>query len=67
MSHIVGALARRLALGTQNFTSLGGKETEILREVEFYKFHLVWLTSMHGSISTGTGLLDWGLDYVSPE
>ena len=36
-----------LAMGTWNVTSLGGKEPELVREVEQYRLEIVGLTSMH--------------------
>ncbi|XP_077956447.1 uncharacterized protein LOC120824534 [Gasterosteus aculeatus] len=53
-----------LALGTWNVTSLGGKEPELVREVERYQLDLVGLTSTH-SLGSGTTLLDrgWTLFY----
>ena len=50
---------QRLTLGTWNVTSLGGKDPELVREVERYELDLVGLTSMH-SIGTGSELLDRG-------
>ena len=50
---------QRLALGTWNVTSLGGKEPELVREVERYRLDLVGLTSTH-SRGSGTLLLDRG-------
>ena len=49
----------RLALGMWNVTSLGGKEPELVREVERYRVHLVGLTSTH-SRGSGTLHLDRG-------
>uniref|UniRef100_A0AAQ4NW66 Endonuclease/exonuclease/phosphatase domain-containing protein n=1 Tax=Gasterosteus aculeatus aculeatus TaxID=481459 RepID=A0AAQ4NW66_GASAC len=53
-----------LALGMWNVTSLGGKEPELVREVERYQLDLVGLTSTH-SLGSGTTLLDrgWTLFY----
>ncbi|KAK5913431.1 hypothetical protein CgunFtcFv8_007964 [Champsocephalus gunnari] len=50
---------QKLALGTWNVTSLGGKELELVREVERYQLDLVGLTSTH-SVGSGTLLLDRG-------
>ncbi|KAK5880582.1 hypothetical protein CesoFtcFv8_023595 [Champsocephalus esox] len=50
---------QKLALGTWNVTSLGGKEPELVREVERYQLDLVGLTSTH-SVGSGTLLLDRG-------
>ena len=50
---------QRLALGTWNVTSLGGKEPELVREVERYQLDLVGLTSTH-SVGSGTKLLERG-------
>ncbi|KAK5858519.1 hypothetical protein PBY51_002652 [Eleginops maclovinus] len=50
---------QKLALGTWNVTSLGGKEPELVREVERYQLDLVGLTSTH-SVGSGTLLLDKG-------
>ncbi|KAI3373394.1 hypothetical protein L3Q82_021942 [Scortum barcoo] len=36
-----------LAIGTWNVTSLGGKEHELVREVERYRLEIVGLTSTH--------------------
>ncbi|KAJ0022324.1 hypothetical protein NQD34_009814 [Periophthalmus magnuspinnatus] len=49
----------RLALGTWNVTSLGGKEPELVREVERYRLDIVGLTSTH-SLGSGTQLLERG-------
>ncbi|GAA6079479.1 uncharacterized protein LOC115409932, partial [Tachysurus ichikawai] len=55
---------RNLALGTWNVTSLGGKEPELVREVERYRLDIVGLTSTH-SLGSGTQLLErgWTLYY----
>ncbi|KAK2823344.1 hypothetical protein Q7C36_019944 [Tachysurus vachellii] len=55
---------RNLALGTWNVTSLGGKEPELVREVERYRLDIVGLASMHG-LGSGTQLLErgWALYY----
>ncbi|KAI3371629.1 hypothetical protein L3Q82_024196, partial [Scortum barcoo] len=37
---------KTLAIGTWNVTSLGGKEPELVREVERYRLEIVGLTSM---------------------
>ncbi|KAK5929262.1 hypothetical protein CgunFtcFv8_010507 [Champsocephalus gunnari] len=50
---------QKLALGTWNVTSLGGKEPELVWEVERYQLDLVGLTSTH-SVGSGTLLLDRG-------
>ena len=50
---------QRLALGTWSVTSIGGKESELVREVERYRLDLVGLTSTH-SIGSGSKLLDRG-------
>ncbi|KAJ7997921.1 hypothetical protein DPEC_G00217190 [Dallia pectoralis] len=50
---------QKLALGTWNVTSLGGKEPELVREVERYQLDLVGLTSTHNR-GSGTLLLDRG-------
>ena len=46
-------------LGKWNVTSLGGKEPELVREVERYWLDLVGLASMH-SIGSGSKLLERG-------
>ncbi|KAI3355764.1 hypothetical protein L3Q82_004337 [Scortum barcoo] len=53
-----------LAIGTWNVTSLGGKEPELVREVERYRLEIVGLTSTH-SLGSGTQLLErgWTLHY----
>ena len=53
-----------LAMGTWNVTSLGGKEPELVREVEQYQLEIVGLASMH-SLGSGTKLLErgWTLFY----
>uniref|UniRef100_A0A7N8XDS0 Endonuclease/exonuclease/phosphatase domain-containing protein n=1 Tax=Mastacembelus armatus TaxID=205130 RepID=A0A7N8XDS0_9TELE len=53
-----------MALGTWNVTSLGGKEPELVREVERYRLEIVGLTSTH-SLGSGTQLLErgWTLFY----
>ncbi|KAI3361528.1 hypothetical protein L3Q82_013677 [Scortum barcoo] len=55
---------KTLAIGTWNVTSLGGKEPELVREVERYRLEIVGLTSMH-SLGSGTQLLErgWTLHY----
>ena len=50
---------QRLTLVMWNVTSLGGKEPELVREVERYWLDLVGLTSTH-SIGSGSKLLDMG-------
>ena len=42
-----------------NVTSLGGKELELVHEVERYRLDLVGFTSMH-SVGSGSKLLDRG-------
>ncbi|KAI3357796.1 hypothetical protein L3Q82_016188 [Scortum barcoo] len=58
---------KTLAIGTWNVTSLGGKEPELVREVERYRLEIVGLTSTHslGSEGSGTQLLErgWTLHY----
>ncbi|KAI3373546.1 hypothetical protein L3Q82_022137 [Scortum barcoo] len=57
---------KTLAIGTWNVTSLGGgKEPELVREVERYRLEIVGLTSTHGSLGSGTQLLErgWTLHY----
>uniref|UniRef100_A0A3P8VPY1 Endonuclease/exonuclease/phosphatase domain-containing protein n=1 Tax=Cynoglossus semilaevis TaxID=244447 RepID=A0A3P8VPY1_CYNSE len=53
-----------LAMGTWNVTSLGGKEPELVQEVERYRLDIVGLTSTH-SLDSGTQLLErgWTLFY----
>ncbi|GAA6099379.1 uncharacterized protein LOC120491749, partial [Tachysurus ichikawai] len=53
-----------LALGTWIVTSLGGKEPELVREVERYRLEIVGLASTH-SLGSGTQLLErgWTLYY----
>ena len=53
-----------LAMGTWNVTSLGGKEPELVREVERYRLEIVGLSSTH-SLGSGTELLErgWTLFY----
>ncbi|KAI3371933.1 hypothetical protein L3Q82_006808 [Scortum barcoo] len=55
---------KTLAIGTWNVTSLGGKEPELVREVERYRLEIVGLTSTH-SLCSGTQLLErgWTLHY----
>ncbi|KAK3569032.1 hypothetical protein QTP86_021564, partial [Hemibagrus guttatus] len=48
---------KNLAFGTWNVTSLGGKEPELVREVERYRLEIVGLASMH-SLGSGTQLLE---------
>ncbi|KAK3569254.1 hypothetical protein QTP86_026594, partial [Hemibagrus guttatus] len=48
-----------LAFGTWNVTSLGGKEPELVREVERYRLEIVGLASTH-SLGSGTQLLERG-------
>ena len=50
---------QRLTLGMWNVTSLGGKEPELVQEVECYGLDLVGLTSTH-SAGSGSKLLDRG-------
>ncbi|KAK3555364.1 hypothetical protein QTP86_014959, partial [Hemibagrus guttatus] len=50
---------KNLAFGTCNVTSLGGKEPELVREVERYRLEIVGLASMH-SLGSGTQLLERG-------
>merc|ERR1712035_279511 len=50
---------QNLAMGTWNVTSLGGKEPELVREVERYRLEIVGLTSTH-SLGSGTQLLERG-------
>ncbi|KAI3374208.1 hypothetical protein L3Q82_006066 [Scortum barcoo] len=49
---------KTLAIGTWNVTSLGGKEPELVREVERYRLEIVGLTSTHSSLGSGTQLLE---------
>ncbi|KAI3353743.1 hypothetical protein L3Q82_004980 [Scortum barcoo] len=51
---------KTLAIGTWNVTSLGGKEPELVREVERYRLEIVGLTSTHSSLGSGTQLLERG-------
>ncbi|KAI3361778.1 hypothetical protein L3Q82_002122 [Scortum barcoo] len=55
---------KTLAIGTWNVTSLGGKEPELVREVERYRLEIVGLTFTH-SLGSGTQLLErgWTLHY----
>merc|ERR1712035_64070 len=55
---------QNLAMGTWNVTSLGGKEPELVREVERFRLEIVGLTSTH-SLGSGTQLLErgWTLFY----
>ncbi|KAI3375033.1 hypothetical protein L3Q82_021548 [Scortum barcoo] len=55
---------KTLAIGTWNVTSLGGKEPELVQEVERYQLEIVGLTSTH-SLGSGTQLLErgWTLHY----
>ncbi|KAK3525845.1 hypothetical protein QTP70_010916 [Hemibagrus guttatus] len=50
---------KNLAFGTWNVTSLGGKEPELVREVEQYQLDIVRLASTH-SLGSGTQLLERG-------
>ncbi|KAK3517712.1 hypothetical protein QTP70_016085 [Hemibagrus guttatus] len=50
---------KNLAFGTWNVTSLGGKEPELVREVERYRLEIVGLASTH-SLGSGTELLERG-------
>ncbi|KAK3514352.1 hypothetical protein QTP70_015881 [Hemibagrus guttatus] len=50
---------KNLAFGTWNVTSLGGKEPELVREVERYRLEIVGLDSTH-SLGSGTQLLERG-------
>uniref|UniRef100_A0A8C6WSG0 Endonuclease/exonuclease/phosphatase domain-containing protein n=2 Tax=Neogobius melanostomus TaxID=47308 RepID=A0A8C6WSG0_9GOBI len=54
-----GPRAQLLAFGTWNVTSLGGKEPELVREVERYRLDIVGLTSTH-SLGSGSQLLERG-------
>ena len=51
-----GPRRQPLAVGTWNVTSLGGKEPELVREVERYRLDIVGLTSTH-SLGSGTQLV----------
>ncbi|KAK3514153.1 hypothetical protein QTP70_005085 [Hemibagrus guttatus] len=55
---------KNLAFGTWNVTSMGGKEPELVREVERYRLEIVGLASTH-SLGSGTQLLErgWTLFY----
>ena len=59
-----GPRTQVLAVGTWNVTSLGGKEPELVREVERYRLDIVGLASTHSS-GSGTQLLErgWTLHY----
>ncbi|KAK3530420.1 hypothetical protein QTP86_024465, partial [Hemibagrus guttatus] len=48
---------KNLAFGTWNVTSLGGKEPELVREVEQYRLKIVGLASTH-SLDPGTQLFE---------
>ena len=48
-----------LAMGTWNVTLLGGKESELVQEVELYWLEIVGLTSTH-ILGSGTQLLERG-------
>ncbi|KAK3521856.1 hypothetical protein QTP70_018587 [Hemibagrus guttatus] len=50
---------KNLAFGTWNVTSLGGKEPELVREVERYRLEIVGLASTH-NLGSGTQLLERG-------
>ncbi|KAK3565811.1 hypothetical protein QTP86_015565 [Hemibagrus guttatus] len=50
---------KNLAFWTWNVTSLGGKEPELVREVERYRLEIVGLASTH-SLGSGTQLLERG-------
>ncbi|KAK3556664.1 hypothetical protein QTP70_011924 [Hemibagrus guttatus] len=50
---------KNLAFGTWNVTSLGGKEPELVREVERHRLEIVGLSSTH-SLGSGTRLLKRG-------
>ncbi|KAK3545682.1 hypothetical protein QTP70_010761 [Hemibagrus guttatus] len=50
---------KNLAFGTWNVTSLGGKEPELVREIERYRLEIVGLASTH-SLGSGTQLLERG-------
>ncbi|KAK3523785.1 hypothetical protein QTP70_010045 [Hemibagrus guttatus] len=50
---------KNLAFGTWNVTSLGGKEPELVTEVERYRLEIVGLASTH-SLGSGTQLLERG-------
>ncbi|XP_025766010.1 uncharacterized protein LOC112847802 [Oreochromis niloticus] len=57
----------RLAIGTRNFTSLVGKEAELVHVVERYRLDIVRHTSTH-TLGSGTSLLErgWTLSGVAP-
>ncbi|KAI3366378.1 hypothetical protein L3Q82_000536 [Scortum barcoo] len=46
---------KTLAIGTWNVTSLGGKEPELVREVERYRLEIVGLASTHDSLGSAQG------------
>ncbi|KAK3521202.1 hypothetical protein QTP70_000769, partial [Hemibagrus guttatus] len=48
---------KNLAFGTWNVTLLGGKEPELVREVEWYRIEIVGFASTH-SLGSGTQLLE---------
>ncbi|KAK3528571.1 hypothetical protein QTP70_003745 [Hemibagrus guttatus] len=50
---------KNLAFGTWNVTSLGGKQPELVKEVERYRLEIVGLASTH-SLGSGTQLLKRG-------
>ncbi|KAK3537215.1 hypothetical protein QTP70_003385 [Hemibagrus guttatus] len=50
---------KNLAFGTWNVISLGGKEPELVREVERYRLEIVGLASTH-SLGSGTQFLERG-------
>ncbi|KAK3524967.1 hypothetical protein QTP86_011732 [Hemibagrus guttatus] len=50
---------KNLAFGTWNVTSLGGKEPDLVREVERYRLDIVGLALTH-SLGSGTQLLERG-------
>ena len=54
-----GPRKQPLAVGTWNVTSLGGNESELVREVERYRLDIVGLASTH-SLGSGTQLLERG-------
>ncbi|KAK3568634.1 hypothetical protein QTP86_011435 [Hemibagrus guttatus] len=56
---------KNLAFGTWNVTSLGGKEPELVREVERYWLEIVGLASTH-SLGSGTQLLERGWTLFFP-
>ncbi|KAI3372654.1 hypothetical protein L3Q82_023124 [Scortum barcoo] len=65
MSNLYSRIAEyQNGIGTWNVTSLGGKEPELVREVERYRLEIVGLTSTH-SLGSGTQLLErgWTLHY----